>query len=293
MRLDSGVCAFDCLEFDANLRWLDPQSDVAFLFMDCLVRERADLGYGFLDGYLDASGDYDGVCLLPFYTAYRAMVRAKVAALRSAQGGSDEARELLARSRRLLGFGTGWMTRPPGRLVLTCGLSGSGKSHVAKRLLTRLPAVRLRSDVARKARAGVAPGESAAADVDQGLYAASRVRDTYDHLRDVAEDLLRSGERVIVDATFIEARLRTSFLEMADGVGAAAVILYCHAPEAVLLERVTARNAAGRDPSDATPAVLAAQRQRFEVPQERVVAFDTDTTLDDPSLERLVARLLA
>ncbi len=291
--LDSGVAAFDCLEFNPTLRWIDPQSDVAFLLMDCLVRGRGDLGYGFLDGYLDRSGDYGGVRLLPFYAVYRSMVRAKVAALRRAQAGGEPAPALEQRFLAHTRWADAWLARPAGRLVLTCGLSGSGKSYLARRLVPRLPALRLRSDVARKALAGLTPDQSAAAPVGQGLYAGSHSDAVYDWLARVSEDLLRSGETVIVDATFLDAGRRDRFLALARSLGSPAVVLHCDAPVAILRERLRARARQADDPSDADLAVLEHQRRGFVPPREQTLRVDTGRPVDDAMLEDLVAALAA
>jgi aminoglycoside phosphotransferase family enzyme len=114
--LDDDVVAFDCLEFNEDLRWIDPQSDTAFLLMDCLVHGRPDLGYAFVDGYLDESGDYEGATLLPFYAAYRSMVRAKVAAMRHDQASPAHAATHAERMAEHLRWAADWLTRPPGRL---------------------------------------------------------------------------------------------------------------------------------------------------------------------------------
>jgi aminoglycoside phosphotransferase family enzyme len=81
VKTDAGIRAFDCLEFSEDLRVIDTMNDVAFLLMDCDSRSRADLGYAFLDGYLDVTGDYDGLRLLTYFVAYRSLVRVKVNAL--------------------------------------------------------------------------------------------------------------------------------------------------------------------------------------------------------------------
>jgi len=289
--LDDGVAAFDCLEFNPDLRWIDPFSDVAFLFMDCLVRQRSDLAYVFLGGYLDACGDYDGVRLLSFYAAYRSMVRAKVAALRREQADADDARALEQRFARHAAWAAQWLNRPPGCLVLTCGLSGSGKSYLAERLAPRLPAVRLRSDVARKARAGLRPDQSARAAVGEGLYQAGHSEAVYDWLRKTAADLLQCGEHVLVDATFLDEERRARFLDVADAQGARGIILFCDAPADTLRDRVGARLEAGNDPSDADLDVLAQQQQYFRPPQARTVRVDTREPLDASALDALADRL--
>jgi len=289
--LDDGVCAFDCLEFDPDLRWIDPQSDVAFLFMDCLVRSRADLGYAFVDGYLGTSGDYAGATLLGFYAAYRAMVRAKVSALRRDQAEPADVPALHRKPLALVSWAAARLTRPPGRLVLMCGLSGSGKSFLARRLAPRLPALRLRSDVARKVRAGLSPEEPAGAAVGEGPYVPERTEALYDWLAGISAELLRGGEHVIVDATFLDAGRRQAFFEAAAGAQARAAIVFCDAPLDILEARIRARAEAGGDPSDADLEVLAHQRQRFEVPERHVVRIDTSEPLDQTALSELAAAL--
>jgi predicted kinase len=161
-----------------------------------------------------------------------------------------------------------------------CGVSGSGKSYVAERLAPRLPAVRLRSDVARKIRAGLAPLARTRAEIGAGPYSQAASDAVYGWLVEVARDLVAAGEQVIVDAVFLNAARRAEFLQMADAVGADSVILWCDAPFEVLAERVRAREARQDDPSEAGLDVLQDQRQRFEPPQQRVLRVDTAVPLD-------------
>lgn len=289
--LEDGVTAFDCLEFNPDLRWIDPQSDVAFLFMDCHVRGRVDLAYAFLDGYLDEAGDYEGATLLPFYAAYRSMVRAKVAALRREQADASASGPLEERFRDHAAWTADWMERPTGQLVLMCGLSASGKSHLARRLVPRLGAIRLRSDVARKVLAGMGPRDRQPREVGAGLYGADTTRAVYDRLGEWAGDLLRSGEHVIVDATFIAPEQRAPFLTMAAGLGRQAVILHCDAPREVLEARLRARSSSGTDPSDASLAVLEHQARVFVPPRTHTLRVDTGEPLEPGDIEAVIGRL--
>ncbi|MEM8765922.1 MAG: AAA family ATPase [Pseudomonadota bacterium] len=290
--IDGVVTAFDCLEFNDNLRWIDTMSDVAFLFMDCLYRGEQSLAYGFLDGYLDESGDYKGVPGLAYFAAYRSVVRAKVAALRWVQSADTASAES---SVRHLEWTRRWLARPPGKLILTCGLSGSGKSYLAQRLLGELPAVRLRSDVARKQLAGLAPLAASGSGVESGLYDPQQSDATFDHLATVAGALLRSGEHVIVDATFIERARRDRFRSLAAELGTAARILYCEAPLEILEARLATRAATGADPSEADRSVLALQLERFDAPgaEEPVHRIDSTMDLDERALTDLAGQLLA
>ena len=285
--IDGRVTAFDCLEFNENLRWIDTISDVAFLFMDCHCRGEQALAYEFLDGYLDASADYEGACLLHYFAAYRSVVRAKVAALRWVQ---MEDEDTAGRFAEHLGWARDFLRRPPGRLVLTCGLSGSGKSYLAERLVGLVPAVRLRSDVARKFLAGLERRAYSGSPVDGGLYSEAQSTRTFEYLVLLARRLLLAGEHVIVDATFIERARREQFAALAAELDVQMTILYCDAPLDVLEQRLAARAAGGQDPSEATAAVLAQQQQRFQPPegQEPFVRVDTTQAFTQEVLAVLV-----
>lgn len=294
--IEGEVSAFDCLEFNANLRWIDTMSDVAFLFMDCHVRDRQDLAYGFLDGYLDESGDYEGARLLGYFCAYRSMVRAKVAALRHEQSLEDptqadvQAQQCLVHIR----WACDWLSRPPGRLVLMCGLSGSGKSHLAGMLVTELPALRLRSDVARKRQAGLAASSRSQSPMDAGLYATGRTEQVYAALADAALALVETGEHVIVDATFIESARRRKLLERASALGVQSCVLYCTAPVEILRERIAAREATGADPSEATLEVLDRQIERLQPPggDEPAITVDMGPRLSVDRVRAIAERVL-
>lgn len=287
--IDGKVTAFDCLEFNPNLRWIDTVSDMAFLFMDCHERGRSDLAYAFLDGYLDTSGDYMGTELLGYFAAYRSMVRAKVAALRWEQSQSEESERRFVNHTE---WAKQWLTRPCGKLILMCGLSGAGKSTVAERLVPLLHAIRLRSDVARKSLAGLPSLAHTDSAPEGGLYQPGRSDEVFDYLLTVTETLLLDGENVIVDATFIERTRRLPFLALAERLNTIAHIIYCHAPAELLRERIRTRARSEADASEATLEVLDLQIDKFEPPDaaEPVIEFPTDTPLSDAALKTLVLR---
>jgi len=286
---DAGVVAFDCLEFNANLRWIDVQSDAAFLHMDCAVRGRPDLASAFYDGYLEASADYAGSLLLAYYSAYRAMVRAKVTALELATLTHDaqQTEELEQRLERYLDYAWARLLPKPGVLVILCGVSGSGKSYLATDLVPVLAAIRLRSDVARKALAGLAPRQRSGSGIDSGLYAAERTDAVYGLLEELGGALAAQGGTVIVDATCLRREQRGGLIQAARAVGAEARILYCTAPRAVLEERVRRRSRSGDDPSEADMAVLERQFERLQVPdaaEAPLLRIDTAESVDMDAL---------
>ena len=146
VRIGGRIVPFDALEFNPALRWIDVMNEVAFLVMDLDTHGRQDLAFRFLNRYLDASGDHDGLRVLPFYLGYRALVRAKVRAM-SPPGLAGGARPAV--DNLLTYAGDPQSGRKP-VLVLMSGLSGSGKSWLAAQLAESLPAIHVRSDVERK-----------------------------------------------------------------------------------------------------------------------------------------------
>jgi aminoglycoside phosphotransferase family enzyme/predicted kinase len=273
-RLDSGITAFDCLEFDEALRYIDVWCDVAFLFMDCCVRDRADLAYAFVDGYLVTSGDYSGLRLLPMFAAYRSVVRAKIAALRYAQSAEPEVWQKLQRH---LSWPQMQETRMTGRLIISCGMSGSGKSYWASQLVATLPSLRLCSDVLRKILHGYAPLESSQSRLGQNLYREGASAQVYDTLAEYSAGLLALGENVIIDAACLKKSQREVLYKAAQSVAAPFVVLYFTAPPEVLLDRIETRQAAGNSPSEADAKVHRWQLGAFEPPDcsESVISIDT------------------
>ncbi|MGJ7573345.1 AAA family ATPase [Variovorax sp. RB2P76] len=283
--LDGELTPFDCVEFDPALRWIDVMSDVAFLTMDLQAHGRRDLAFRFLDAWLQHSGDATGLQLLRFYEVYRALVRAVASGLgpRFASGP-----DYLACAARL--------SAPPeggARLLITHGLSGSGKSSIAQQLLGAAGAVRVRSDVERKRLFGLDPLErSAARGLD--IYSEEATRRTFQRLRDCARGSLLAGYPVIVDAAFLRREERRSFEALAADLHVPFTILDCRAALATLHRRVAERAAAGGDASEAGPEVLARQIDRQEKLEagERACAIEvlTDDTVD---VARLAERWLA
>ena len=172
--LDDGVAAFDCIEFDPALRWIDVVDDIAFPIMDFGARGRSDFAFRLLSGWLDRTGDHGGMPALRFSAVYRALVRAQVEHLR----GADRA---AAAARRFVDAALHWTQPPSPRLVITHGLPGSGKTFQSQRLLESEGAIRLRSDVERKRLFGLGMLEdSRSHGVD--LYNAEATARTYQHL---------------------------------------------------------------------------------------------------------------
>jgi uncharacterized protein len=247
------LAAFDCIEFNPSLSCIDVASDVAFLFMDLLAHERRDLGYAFLNAWLESGGDYGAVQLLRFFAVHRALVRSKVAALERNTGKMNRYLTLASHLQK------------PGKpqLTITCGLSGSGKTWLSGQLVPTLGALRVRSDVERKRLAGMKAHESSK---ERGLdiYSKDFNSEVYEHLRNVAQAALRAGQHIIVDAAFLRSEERLDFMRLAQQERASFHILHCEAPDPELRRRLRDRQASGRDASEADERVLDQQQSYWE-----------------------------
>lgn len=260
--IDQSVRMFDCIEFNEDLRWMDVASEIAFTYVDLLAHGQPGLADWWIDEVCSRTGDYGGVPVLRFYAVYRAMVRAKVAAIRreQTQAGDGEVVAYLALAERLV-------APPTVRLLITHGLSGCGKTVVSDQWLQSDPqasTLRLRSDVERKRLFGLERAARSGAALDGGIYASDAHGRIYGHLHTQAESLLRAGWSVIVDATFLKRADRDRFAALARQVGADFAILAPQATPAQLRERILARSAQGRDASEATLEVLAQQMRVVE-----------------------------
>lgn len=257
-----GVQMFDCLEFNDDLRWIDVASEIAFTYVDLRAHRQPGLANWFVNEVLSRSGDYDAVRVLRFYAVYRALVRAKVAAIRAAQLQADQ-QEALA----YVALAEQLVVPPPLRLVITHGLSGCGKTVASNALLQsadNAPMLRLRSDVERKRLFGLASTAHSGSSLDAGIYTADAHARTYAHLRALAAGLLATGWSVIVDAAFLGRAERDIFRTLARDAGAAFSILAPQASPQQLRERIEARRALGADASEATLEVLARQMSSLQ-----------------------------
>ena len=285
---DGSIVAYDALEFDPALREIDVVNEVSFLAMDLIAHGRHDLAYDFLNRYFEVSGDYAGTDVLRFYLVHRALVRAKVGAIKAEQAGREKRADRYVETAYAL-------CRPATPLLLiTHGLSGSGKTTITDELVGRLRALRVRSDLERKRLHGLAAEARTGSGVAQGLYAAGDTRRTYEELARIADRALRHSFNAIVDATFLRRAERWELRQVAAFNGARFAILDCTAPAEELRRRIAARDTAGRDASEATFAVLehqlATQDPLDRAERRSSIQVDTRRPIRYASLAAALAR---
>lgn len=263
--LDGAVHIFDCIEFNEQFRFTDTAADVAFLAMDIENHGRRDLAELFVASYCQESKDSGLLSVLPLYLVNRAFIRGKVESFRLDDPVIPPVEKEAAadRARRFFRLARGYVLRRrlPRSLIVTCGLTGSGKSSFATEFAFQLGITHLQADRERKKLAGV-PATMRGADI----YGSDWNRITYTHLADKAAHELAIGRSVVVDATFRRRADRDLFAQVAADQGALFYIILFDCPEEVTRKRLALRSATGADVSDGTWQVYQIQQQEFERP---------------------------
>jgi aminoglycoside phosphotransferase family enzyme/predicted kinase len=293
VRWNGPFLPFDCLEFDPRLRWIDVISDVAFLFMDLLSHTRPDLAYVFLTAYLEDSGDYEALRLLPLYSVYRALVRAKVEALGVAIDDPAAARKHQDQMNARLNTAAELISEPAPALLLMHGVTASGKSWVSEQLIGALGAVRMRSDLERR-RLAISGSAPAVPGIGEGPYSDAARKLVYARLLECAESSLTGGYHAIIDATFLARSDRQMFAALAQRRHCPLLIISCCAGRQTLTARLDLRSRRAADPSEATLAVLDSQLGAAEpLDKEELVQTVLIDTESDTAISGGIRRLQA
>ena len=273
------ILLFDCIEFNEQFRFVDVMYDVAFTVMDLESRGRRDLGNAFLNTYIEQTGDWEGLQLLPLYLSRQAYVRAKVTSLMLDDPAISTAQKAEISQTAAHYYKLAWQYTKPrrGKLTLMSGLSGSGKSTAARYLARRTGAIHIRSDAVRKHLGGIPLNERGGED----LYSDEMTAQTYGRLLELGIILADRGWDVILDAKFDRQNLRTDAINQAQSHGLPLQIIYCTAPIEVLQERLQQRRG---DIADATAELLSSQQAAFqpftELEQISVNIVDTAQDLE-------------
>ncbi len=287
VRHEGRALVFDGIEFNEELRWSDVGADLAFLLMDLEARGEHAFASHALNRYLELSGDYCLVRLLPFYKLYRALIRAKVALLRYHQPELHPADRpaVMVDYRRYIGLAENYAEFSFPYLVIGVGVSGSGKSRFTGEMVRRLGSVRLRSDVERKRLFGFDPQvDTSQQGVD--IYDAEATERTYTRLASLTGVLLEAGLPVCIDATCLKRAQRERLRHEAEARGLPVMLVSFEADEATLRARIEKRARRGGDPSEAGLAVLERQLANREAftEEERLHLVHLDTTADNAHL---------
>jgi uncharacterized protein len=284
------ILLFDCIEFNESFRFVDTMYDVAFAVMDLEFRGRKDLANLFLNTYIEQTGDWEGVRVLPLYLCRQAYVRAKVTSFLLDDFGISLPERATAAKTAAVYYRQAWQYThsQQGKLIMLSGLSGSGKSTLGKQLARAIGAIQIRSDALRK-HLGKVPLHSQG---DDSLYTPKMTARTYRRVLELGAKLAQSGFRVILDAKYDRRDLRGAAIDLAANVGIPLRIIHCTAPDCVLRERLAHRQG---DIADATVDLLASQQAAWEDFTAKELPYMTtiDTTENfEANLQRITHELL-
>ncbi|QER41698.1 AAA family ATPase [Thermodesulfobacterium sp. TA1] len=271
------VYIFDCIEFNERFRCGDVCSDIAFLAMDLDFHKERALSDYFITQYVSQSKDQGTKELLNFYKCYRAYVRGKVGCFTyaSKEEGDPERNEVLEKARRYFDLAYHYAAGIP-KLIIFMGLSGTGKSFLSQRLLSKLPAVYLSSDLIRKRLLSLNESQHYYAEFEKGIYAPEITEKIYQKMIEMAKEELSYGRDVILDATFRDIRYRSWLFDGLKGVKAEVFWIWCTAEDEVVKQRMLLRKEDTY--SDALWDIYLAQKTKFEPPTECNPLLKLDTT---------------
>lgn len=268
--IDGQPVLFDGIEFNENFRWIDVISDLAFLLIDLDFRDQRQLKRMVLSLYLSRTNDYNALKLLAFYQVYRALVRAKITALRAAQLPIDslDFKLKMQKTTEYVNLAHQYSQRNLApKLILLQGVSGSGKSHLANALLDIIDAIVISSDRTRKQLYGIDPLDRVPASEIAQLYGTSMSQKTYQALLEQSRTILSQGMNVIVDATFLKQEHRQPFINLAKELECPSFLIYIESSTEISKYAIQNRLQLNDNPSDANQQVMQQQLKIIQPPQ--------------------------
>lgn len=261
--IDGKPVLFDAIEFNEQFSVIDVLYDLAFLVMDLEHHGLRPLGNTLVNRYLVATKDYRGLAAFPLFLSCRAAIRAHVTATLATKTTADRA-PLLGAAENLLDAAIALLDDTPPALIALGGLSGTGKSTIAREFAARVGAapgaIILRSDTLRKSLAGVRETTR----LPEESYTPAMSARVYDSIARLSRDVLETGHSVIADAVYGTPEERAQIRSVAREAGILFRGIWLDAPQAVLEERIGRRR---NDASDATIEVLRGQLRTLERPK--------------------------
>jgi uncharacterized protein len=255
--IDKRPVLFDAIEFDPMIASTDVLYDLAFTLMDLLHYGQPAAANILLNHYLarTATENLDALAALPLFMSIRAAIRAQVLLARLRRSREDRA-EILGEARAYLDLARTLIRPQPPRLIGVGGLSGTGKSLLARSLAAFVApspgAIVLRSDIVRKQLFDVQDTDRLPA----SAYHADVTQRVYQTLAQRARRVLAQGHSAIVDAVFAQESERDAMAGLARECRVPLTGFFLTADLATRQARIGARQG---DASDATQEVVALQ----------------------------------
>ncbi len=286
---------FDCIEFNKRFRYIDIASDIGFLAMDLDYQNHPYLSSHLIHHYLIHSNDTTLHNVLNFYKSYRAYVRGKVIGfqLNDPHIETDKKQTLINIGKKYFEFSHYYaslflqdLQQKKPLLMLVGGLSGTGKSTIAQKLAIDYHAILLNTDVVRKKIHNIDIYEKHHDAPNTGLYNPKKVEETYKKVLELAEQHLKEGHNVVLDATFQQQKHRTHAHQLAQHHNSQFLQIQCICDEDVIQQRLQKR-VQEQNASDARWEIYLQQKKTFEPFQQTpyTLLFDTGNTTYDHRLK--------
>jgi aminoglycoside phosphotransferase family enzyme/predicted kinase len=263
---------FDCIEFNDRFRFCDVASDIAFLAMDLDYLNHPHLSSYLIQRYVERSGDTGIHSVLNFYKSYRAFVRGKVAGFQlndphiDSQTKTtivDTATKYFELAQYYAGLFSVQVHQKTPLMFLVSGLTGTGKSTIARKIAVDYRAMQINTDVVRKELAGVDRFERHHDQYNTGLYDPKNVDETYRQVMARADTELKKGANVVLDATFQKKNYRELAHQIATKHHTSLFIIQCVCPDAVVKKRLMDR-VKKKSISDGRWEIYLTQKTHFE-----------------------------
>ncbi len=286
--LADGIIIFDCIEFNKRFRYGDTAAEAAFLAMDLDFNGYPDHAGAFIEAYVRHSGDGEALRLLNFYRCYYATVRGKVISFRLDDPHIESAdRDSAARTAaRYFDLALSYAAQPANKtLVLVSGLTGTGKSVLARALAPLIGAQIIQTDAVRKEMLRIPASEHRYEGFGEGIYSADVSRKTYEKALELALENLETHRTVIIDASYKSRQERLRAFESGRRAGADVFVVECVCPEGIIEKRLNSRLSEGGDISDGRWEIFLAQRGDFErideIPERNHLIVDTSLEAEE------------
>ena len=270
------ICIFDCIEFNHRFRYADVASDIAFLSMDLDFLGQPYLSSYLIEKYIEKSKDKNMFYVLNFYKCYRAYVRGKVTSFKLNDPNIDkiqreEITKVAKKYFNLAYYYAQLFSREIKKhvkpvLFITTGLTGTGKTTIARKLAVDYNAGIISSDIIRKEIAGIDKYERHHDAYNTGLYSPENMKQTYDKIFEKADFFLKKQRNVVLDATFKTEELRKKAKKLSEKNNACFINIYCNCPKKKVKEYLESR-VEKKSVSDGRWEIYVKQKKSFEKPE--------------------------